>query len=82
MIVKDEERTLERCLKAAKPLVDDIIIADTGSTDRTVEIARQMGAAVYPFTWVDDLLGSTYVFGRHRWSLSRNRYSRLLSVST
>ncbi len=54
MIVKDEERTLERCLKAAKPLVDDIIIADTGSTDRTVEIARQMGAAVYPFTWVDD----------------------------
>lgn len=54
MIVKDEERTLERCLKAAKPLVDDIIIADAGSTDRTVEIARQMGAAVYPFTWVDD----------------------------
>lgn len=54
MIVKNEERTLERCLKAAKPLVDDIIIADTGSTDRTVEIARQMGAAVYPFTWVND----------------------------
>lgn len=54
MIVKDEERTLERCLKAAKPLVDDIIIADTGSTDRTMEIARQMGAAVYPFTWVND----------------------------
>lgn len=54
MIVKNEERTLERCLKAAKPLVDAIIIADTGSTDRTVEIARQMGAAVYPFTWVND----------------------------
>lgn len=54
MIVKNEERTLERCLKAAKPLVDDIIIADTGSADRTVEIARQMGAAVYPFTWVND----------------------------
>lgn len=54
MIVKNEERTLERCLKAAKPLVDDIVIADTGSIDRTVEIARQMGAAVYPFTWVND----------------------------
>ena len=39
MIVKDEERCLGRCLKAAGPLVDEIVIADTGSSDRTVEIA-------------------------------------------
>lgn len=54
MIVKNEERSLGRCLKAAKHLVDEIIIADTGSTDRTVEIARKMGARVAEFSWVND----------------------------
>lgn len=54
MIVKNEERSLRRCLKAAKPLVDQIIIADTGSTDRTAEIARTMGAVVMDFPWVND----------------------------
>lgn len=54
MIVKNEERCLRRCLKAAKSLVDEIIIADTGSTDRTVEIAKSMGAKVVGFTWVND----------------------------
>lgn len=54
MIVRNEERSLRRCLKAAAPLVDGIFITDTGSTDRTIEIAREMGAAVSTFTWVDD----------------------------
>ena len=36
MIVKNEERSLRRCLEAAKPLVDEILITDTGSSDRTV----------------------------------------------
>lgn len=54
MIVKNEERSLERCLKAAKPLVDQVIIADTGSSDRTAEIARSMGAVVVNFPWVND----------------------------
>jgi len=54
MIVKDEERCLGRCLKAAGPLVDEIVIADTGSSDRTVEIAGEMGATVVHFTWIND----------------------------
>lgn len=54
MIVKNEERSLRRCLKAARPLVDEIIIADTGSSDRTREIAREMGARVVEFAWVND----------------------------
>lgn len=54
MIVKDEERSLRRCLEAVKPLVDRMIVADTGSTDRTVEIAQSMGAEVWNFSWVDD----------------------------
>ncbi|MCI8886973.1 MAG: glycosyltransferase family 2 protein [Hungatella sp.] len=54
MIVKNEERSLRRCLKAAKPLVDQIIIADTGSSDRTKFIAKEMGATVVDFLWVND----------------------------
>ena len=54
MIVKNEARSLKKCLQAAKPLVDRILITDTGSTDKTVEIADMMGAAVSEFTWVDD----------------------------
>ena len=38
MIVKNEERCLEKCLKAVRNLVDEIYITDTGSTDKTVEI--------------------------------------------
>ena len=54
MIVKNEERTLRRCLDSVRGLMDEIIIADTGSTDRTVEIARDCGAAVRTFPWCDD----------------------------
>lgn len=54
MIVKNEERSLEKCLKSAKPLVDRMIVVDTGSYDRTREIAEKMGAELYSFTWIND----------------------------
>ncbi len=54
MIVKNEERCLKRCLTAASPFVDNIVIADSGSTDRTIEIAEKMGAKVYSFPWEND----------------------------
>jgi len=54
MIVKDEEEVLARCLQSTKPLVDEIVIADTGSNDKTKEIARSFGAVVYDFPWIDD----------------------------
>lgn len=54
MIVKNEENVLERCLNSAKDLVDEIIIADTGSTDRTKEIAGRFTKKVYDFPWIDD----------------------------
>ena len=54
MIVKNEERSLRKCLESAKPIVDEIIIADTGSNDRSLEIAREMGAQVFEFSWVND----------------------------
>jgi tetratricopeptide (TPR) repeat protein len=54
MIVKNEEANLPRCLESVRGLFDEIIVLDTGSTDRTVEIARSFGARVFDFVWVDD----------------------------
>ena len=54
MIVKNEEKVLGRCLESARGLADEIVIVDTGSTDRTVEIARQYTSLVYEIPWRDD----------------------------
>jgi GT2 family glycosyltransferase/tetratricopeptide (TPR) repeat protein len=54
MIVKNEEQHLARCLLSVKPVVDEMIIVDTGSTDRTKDIARAYGAKVFDFPWTND----------------------------
>lgn len=54
MIVKNEEKSLPQTLSSVKEIVDEMVVVDTGSTDRTVEIARQFGARVYPFEWCND----------------------------
>jgi len=51
MIVKNEEEMLPGCLEAVHGAVDEIVIVDTGSTDRTVEIAKSFGARVVDFPW-------------------------------
>jgi GT2 family glycosyltransferase/lipoprotein NlpI len=54
MIVKNEEAHLARCLQSIKPVADELIVVDTGSTDRTKAIASAMGAHVYDFQWTND----------------------------
>jgi glycosyltransferase involved in cell wall biosynthesis len=54
MIVKDEEKNLGACLESVRGIFDEIIVVDTGSKDRTIEIARSFGALVFEFAWVDD----------------------------
>lgn len=54
MIVKNEEANIEKALSWGKEVVCEQIVVDTGSTDRTVELARAMGAKVYTFPWIDD----------------------------
>lgn len=59
MIVKNEEAFLGRCLSSVAPFVDEIIIVDTGSEDRTVEIARAFTEKIYFHPWEND-------FSKHR----------------
>jgi len=54
MIVKDEEGVLPRCLRSVQGLADEIVVVDTGSTDRTVELAQSFGANVFHYKWKDD----------------------------
>ncbi|MBS3113628.1 glycosyltransferase [Candidatus Woesearchaeota archaeon] len=54
MITKNEEKFLELCLNSVKSIVDEIIIVDTGSTDKTKEIAKKFNAKIIDFKWIDD----------------------------
>jgi glycosyltransferase involved in cell wall biosynthesis len=54
MIVRDEEHSLPLCLNSAGGLFDEIVVVDTGSVDRTGEVARSLGATVVDSPWCDD----------------------------
>ena len=54
VIARNEETNLPACLESAADLVDEIVLVDTGSTDRTREVAAHFGARVHEFAWVDD----------------------------
>ncbi|CEI83373.1 SPBc2 prophage-derived glycosyltransferase SunS [Oceanobacillus oncorhynchi] len=54
MIVKNEEEVMRQCLDSVKDLCEEIIIVDTGSTDKTKEIAREYTDKVIDFKWIDD----------------------------
>lgn len=70
MIVKNEERVLADCLQSAKPFFNQIVVLDTGSSDRTIEIAREFGAEVHKFKWCDDFAAARNESMKHakgRW---------------
>lgn len=54
IITKNEEKNIEKCLAPLKPYGFEIIVVDTGSTDRTKEIAMQYASKVYDFEWIND----------------------------
>ncbi|WP_251554555.1 glycosyltransferase [Neobacillus muris] len=54
MIVKNEDKVLGRCLSSVAHLVDEVIVVDTGSTDRTKEIAAKYTTGIYDFEWIND----------------------------
>lgn len=65
MIVKNEEKVLKRCLDSIKDLMDEIIIVDTGSCDRTKEIASEYTKHIYDFEWINDFSAArNYAFSK------------------
>src|SRR6266567_8071044 len=65
LMVRNEEAALPGCLQSAADLVNEIIVVDTSSTDRTKEIAGSFGAKVFDFPWVDDFAAARNECIRH-----------------
>ncbi len=84
MIVRNEERFLEGCLSSIRDVVDEIVIVDTGSTDRTREIAAGFGAMVFDYRWNNDFSAArNEALGHSRgdWILYIDADERLRPVS-
>ncbi len=56
MVVRNEEANLQACLESVKDLVDEMIVVDTGSTDKTISIAKNAGAKVHSISWPGDFV--------------------------
>ena len=65
LIVKNEEKFLAQCLRSVREIAQQIIVVDTGSTDSTVNIAKDLGAEVYSFKWCDDFSAARNVALEH-----------------
>lgn len=85
MIAKNEEQHIEECLKRLKPYHCEIVLADTGSTDHTVEIAAKYTDKIYHFDWTDDFSAArNYALARagSDWILSIDCDEYLESIDT
>jgi tetratricopeptide (TPR) repeat protein len=65
LIARNEEANLPRCLGSVADLVDEMVVVDTGSTDRTRAVAAGLGARVFDFAWVDDFAAARNESLRH-----------------
>ncbi len=76
MIVKNEEANLEKCLNSIAGFLDEIIIVDTGSSDKTKEIALRFTDKVYDFQWVNDFSAA------RNYSISKASNEHILSLDS
>lgn len=84
MIVRNEERFLEQCLRSVEGLVDEICIVDTGSTDATLDIAARFGARIEHRQWRDDFgwaRNESLAMATRRWILQLDADEELLPES-
>jgi glycosyltransferase involved in cell wall biosynthesis len=80
MIVRDAAQSLPACLESVRGIVDEMIIADTGSTDNTVEVALGLGAHVIPIPWTNNFAEArnrALVAVKSNWVLSLDADERL-----
>lgn len=84
MIVKNEEHFLHDCLKSVESVVDELIVVDTGSTDKTIDIAKSFGARVEYFEWIDDFSAArneSIKYANGNWVLWLDADERLIKES-
>jgi glycosyltransferase involved in cell wall biosynthesis len=72
LIVCNEEKNLARCLASVAPVVDEIVVVDSGSTDRTPDIARSFNARIVSQPWLGYVGQKNFALGQatHDWALS------------
>jgi len=81
LIARDEESLLPGCLESVRGAVDEVVVVDTGSTDRTIELARAAGATVLTRPWDDDFSAPRNLAARHatgEWILMLDADERLV----
>ncbi len=84
MIVRNEEKFIAQCLRSIQEYVDEIIIVDTGSQDKTVEIAKSFGARIYSHPWEDHFSkhrNQSFGYAKMDWILYIDADEELLSGS-
>ncbi len=74
LITKNEERFLARCLESVLPVANEIIVVDTGSTDKTIEIAKKYNAKVFFYKWCDDFASA------RNYAISEANFELILSI--
>ncbi len=74
LIVRDAERFLPACLDSARDLVDEIVVVDTGSSDRSLAIACERGCRTFELPWTDDFSAA------RNFALQQARFSWILSL--
>ena len=84
LLTRNEEQKLPRAIQSVKPIADQIIVAETGSTDRTAAVAAEHGAEVYPLRWDDDFgAGCNFALAHARgdWILWINPDEEVMPIS-
>src|SRR5260370_10066792 len=84
LLTRNEEKNIARAVRSFAGIADQILVVDTGSTDRTAELAAEAGAEVHPFVWKDDFgAGRNFAFRQARgdWIFWLNPDEELLPQS-
>lgn len=84
LLTRDDEEHLTQAVRSVAQVADEVVVADTGSSDRTVKMATDLGARVFQFAWQDDFAaGRNFLLGKARgdWVLWLNADEELLPGS-
>ena len=80
MIAKDEEANLPTCVGSLEGVYDEFVLVDTGSTDNTIEVARELGAVVYEYPHEEDIVGGVNFSKWRNWAKGKATGDWIVSI--